>query len=638
VLHGPAAIGKSSLLHAGALPLLGREAGVELLPVSGVGRPAARPLAAAPPFNGYSFALLSHWAQFEQPPELGTSIADFLLARPSRVRADGEERSLLAAIDQFEALFTGFPARESERADFIDELAVALRQLPALKLLLVVSDDHVATLSSYEQRLSPYPFSYVRLDALKPGAALEAAARPLDGTGWSFAAGVAEDLIERLRTVVYTDLAGESATVVADRVEPLFLQIVCAELWSSLPGEAGVITADDLRALGDVDQALARFYDAAVRAVQLETGESEAKIREWVESVFITEQGTRGTACRGILTTAGMPNRVADELALRRVLTAEYRARGTWYQLGQDRMISPIQAANRARWPALGLDAIHPVAPATPEALSVAAEAALAERNFPSAHRFAEAAAFSYRESGNTRRLGYALVLQADVARAEGDLHAAEEHLHVALSLFAVLEDRNLTARTLSALADVRFLAGDYQEAAQYQRDAVDNLATDVDALVGLGYAQWYGGSPADAEATFSQAITWDAKAARAFGGRGQVLAEMNEYATALTNLDPALDFGLPPTEEMDAHSARALALTGLGRDQEADRELATARSQDPARARTLRRAGRIAAMRDQPALAVGEVEKALRADPPLPPWDETDARRLLAALREKGG
>ena len=192
-------------------------------------------------------------------------------------------------------------------------------------------------------------------------------------------------------------------------------------------------------------------------------------------------------------------------------------------------------------------------------------------------------------------------------------------------------------ARTLSAVADLRFLAGDYHEAAQYQRDAVDNLSTDVDALVGLGYAQWYGGSPADAEATFSRAIEWDAKAARAFGGRGQVLAEMNEYQQALTNLDPALDFGLPPAEEMDARSARALALTGLGRDPEADAELATARSQDPARARTLRRAGRIAAMRDQPAVAVDEVDKALRADPPLPPWDAADARRLLESLRAKG-
>ena len=123
VLHGPTAAGKTSLLHAGVLPLLSRQTGVDLLPVSGLSRPAARPLAVAPPFNGYSFALLSHWAQFEQAPVPGTSIADFLLARPPGVSADGEQQSILAAIDQLEALFTEFPAREEERAVFIDELA-----------------------------------------------------------------------------------------------------------------------------------------------------------------------------------------------------------------------------------------------------------------------------------------------------------------------------------------------------------------------------------------------------------------------------------------------------------------------------------------------------------------------------------
>ena len=407
VLHGPGAVGKTSLLHAGVLPHLQRETGVDLLPVSGLGQSAARPLAAAPPFNGFSYALLSHWAQFEQPPALGTSISDFLLPRVPGAAGEsaGAENagagppSLLAAIDQFEVLFTEFPARSAERAEFIDELAAALRQVPSLKLLLVIGDDHLANLSACEQRLSQYPFSYVSLDALKPGAALDAVTGPLGGTGWSFADGVAQKLVDRLRTVTYTDLAGESATVVGERVEPLFLQIVCTELWSSLTGQSGVITADNLLALGDVDQALARYYDAAIGEVEQETSEPEARIREWIESVFITEHGTRGTAIRGLLTTAGMPNRVADALAQRHVLTAEHRARGTWYQLSQDRMISPVRAADRARLATLGRDIVRPVAAATPEALSAAAETALAEGNFPSARRFAEAAAAGYRDA-----------------------------------------------------------------------------------------------------------------------------------------------------------------------------------------------------------------------------------------------
>jgi tetratricopeptide (TPR) repeat protein len=196
-----------------------------------------------------------------------------------------------------------------------------------------------------------------------------------------------------------------------------------------------------------------------------------------------------------------------------------------------------------------------------------------------------------------------------------------------------VLEDSISEIRTLSALADVYFTAGNYGTAADFQRQAVTRQPTDVKALIGLGYALWYGGSPANAEATFAQALDSDARSAAAFGGRGQVRAEMREYADALADLDIALALGLKPTDEIDARSARALALAGLGRSEEADRELAASRAQDPDRGRTLRRAARIAAMRDEHALAIAEADRALQADPPMAPWDQTDTRRLIVTL-----
>jgi len=158
----------------------------------------------------------------------------------------------------------------------------------------------------------------------------------------------------------------------------------------------------------------------------------------------------------------------------------------------------------------------------------------------------------------------------------------------------------------------------------------------DVQALIGLGYALWYDGSPADAEVTFAQALTWNAESAAALGGRGQVRAELREYSDALADLDAALGLGLAPIEEVDAYSARALALAGLGRDEDARSALADARILAPDRPRTLRRVAKIAALRDDRALAVSEAERALAATPPLPPWDERDARRLLEDLRSR--
>ena len=56
-------------------------------------------------------------------------------------------------------------------------------------------------------------------------------------------------------------------------VEPVQLQVVCRQLWSSLPtGSPGSIELADVIALGKVDDALAGFYDDAVRQAAQATG------------------------------------------------------------------------------------------------------------------------------------------------------------------------------------------------------------------------------------------------------------------------------------------------------------------------------------------------------------------------------
>src|SRR5262249_14890507 len=160
---------------------------------------------------------------------------------------------------------------------------------------------------------------------------------------------------------------------------------------------------------------------------------------------------------------------------------------------------------------------------------------------YPSARRFARVAESRYRESGDDRRLAQTLVLEGDISRAEGDLDAARANLRAALSSFSILEDSTSSARTLSALADICLSEGDYSAAEDFQMQALRQHPADVDALIGLGYAQWYLGSPADAETAFTQALSTNPQAARALAGRGQVRAEMREYALALADLDAAL-------------------------------------------------------------------------------------------------
>ena len=628
ILHGPSAVGKTSLLNAAVLPRVSGQPNLVLLPVGAL----AMPSAVASGDNSYANILLSRWARLEESNILDIQISDFIRTRLATFPESNRDRIILAAIDHFEGLFGVFPAHQSERDEFIAQLAAAIRKIPALRLLIVINDEHLASLRWYEQRISPVPLRYIRLDALTSEAAFEAVTEPLRGTGRSFAPGVAEELVERLNVVSRADGDLRSSTH-RDKVEPLFLQLVCRDIWSSLePGE-GLITADHLQSYGDIDQAISRFYELAVRAVALVTGESDERLRSWIESNFITEYGTRSAACRGLLTTAGIPNQVADAFADARVLVTEYRSRSTWYQLGHERMIAPIQQANSAWRAKHGAYVSQLVRSVPPEELISAAEAALAVGNFPAAHRFAGKVTEYYRRSVDLRRLGYAFTLQASIANAEGDYREAERYLQDALSKFTVLEDRELIARTLSALADVSFTDGDYDKAGELYRAAVERLPTYVDGMIGLGFAEWYAGSPADAEATFALARGQNAGSARAAGGRGQVLAELAEYDRALTNLNVALESGLPSEEEVDARSARALALSGVGRSEEADKELAAALRQAPDHARTHRRAGRIAAMRRQNEVAIVEFQLALDAKPPLPPWDEENARRYLAEL-----
>ena len=236
--------------------------------------------------------------------------------------------------------------------------------------------------------------------------------------------------------------------------------------------------------------------------------------------------------------------------------------------------------------------------------------------------------------SGDLRRFANASLRHAEVARTAGDSSGSERYFREALSMFIVLDDRYSAARVLSMIADLRYLDGDYLAAADLNRQAVERMPGDVQALTGLAYAQWRAGSPADAEATFNEVLRWDSRMALALAGRGQIRADLGRYDYALDDLDQALALQLAREAETDARSARALALAGLGRAAEAHEELATILERDPKRARSRLRAGRIAAILGEQDNIRSEIELALSGQPALSSAEREAARRVLLALR----
>jgi tetratricopeptide (TPR) repeat protein len=261
--------------------------------------------------------------------------------------------------------------------------------------------------------------------------------------------------------------------------------------------------------------------------------------------------------------------------------------------------------------------------------LRAAAEAALRDGNLAVAERTISQAADQYQELGSIRRLADARVLQGDIARAAGDLAGAERHFRAALLTFFLLEDRYAAARMLSTLADLHFAEGDYAEAADLNRQAVERMPGDASALTGLAYAEWYAGSPADGEAIFDQVLRWDPSTALALAGRGQIRADLGRYEQALEDLDQALVLHLSRSAEIDARSARALALAGLGRVTAAEDELATALKMDPERAQTRLRAARMAGFLGDQERMRAELKRGLAAGP-APVVDQQSARKIL--------
>ncbi|PRY00543.1 tetratricopeptide repeat protein [Allonocardiopsis opalescens] len=643
ILHGPRGSGKTSLLNAGVLPRLPlEEPDADVLRLGRVVHSSTHPLADEHPHNTYGYTLLSSWARAERPPPPGTTVADYLRSRPARLDRYGQPVPVFAAIDQFEELFTDVPDRESERDALIDQLAEVVGGELDVRLLICIRDDRLADLTAYLPRLGVRTPIFRRLLDLRPDAAVEAVRGPAELAGRPFEPGAAERLVDGLRTFTFVSGTGRSTTIHKDSVTPIHLQIVCETLWSSLPVNAGRVSTDDLTDYGGVDQALVAFYDAAVEAAAAaHRSVSEREIRDWLESEFITDLGTRANACRGLLMTGGMPNEVADTLVEEQVLVTERRALATWYQLGQDHLVTAIRAANAAfRRRRGGQAEPRPGAPessGSPAELLAAAENALGRGDFRAADAYAGSAVDHYSASGDDWHEANALAMRGMISRVSGDYRTAESSYRSAARGFDRADDDRAKVQMLVALAEVFFTAGDYEAAADEHRQALRTEPGNIVALTGLAYTQWLRGRWADARATFARALEADPGSPLVLTGLGQVLVERpagsDDPRRARRLLAQAVADGarLTADELADARSALALAHLRLGEGAEAERQLARAEQLVPGRPRTLVRRARAALDAGDRAAAAEALRAALAAEPPLPEAHAADARRLLA-------
>ena len=361
LFYAQSGAGKSSLLQTRIIPQLRNEREFGVLPVARVSGELLPGINKVD--NIYAFNLMTSIDDGPDPSRLASvSISDFLarlvfkegkhwvydasiVPEPA---VEQPRRRYALIVDQFEEIITAHPSRWQEREDFFRQLEDAMVGDPNLWVMLTLREDYVAALDPYANLMTDRLRARFYMERMGVDAALEAVQRPANEAGGRpFAAGVAEKLVDDLRQV---RMPGQEKTVSGQHVEPVQLQVVCYQLWEKLKGRPpGPISMDDLAEAGDVDRALAAFYEDAIGRVVGDSTKltSESALRGWFDANMITEAGTRGSVYQGRRRSADMPNAVIESLADQFLLRRELRAGGAWIELVHDRFVEPIRQSNR---------------------------------------------------------------------------------------------------------------------------------------------------------------------------------------------------------------------------------------------------------------------------------------------------
>ncbi|MFI6575825.1 ATP-binding protein [Nocardiopsis sp. NPDC050513] len=521
LLHGDAGAGKTSLLHAGAVPAL-TDRGAHVLPVGRLLIDPAFPSAVLPEQNPFTRALLASWNPGEFPTHgPGRSAGDFLgdLARADRY---GRVRPLFAALDQTEPLLRS-PARpEPHRGDLVDELLVALDDHPGLHLLLTVRTEHLADL---RRAIAAHGTGHaeVRLGPLPPDAAVGAAAHALDTVGVRQARAVAERLVEEVRILPgqrarRTGPTGPTEAVdppdptgapdLAATVDPCLLQTVGALLYAE---------GSEAFAAADVDRALAVHLSLLLEEVAAEHLVPRDLPHAWLRRAAVS--GAEGAPAPGTDDTRhtdltwGLVHTLQDRHLV--VPTAD----GAAYRLRHPRLTRPL------------LDlAAHPRGSA-PEPWTTADRIVVARR----AHTRGEPdlagehARRALRSTPPPRPRDRATLtsLLGDLAFERGEPAVAAAYYAEAAELSEAVGDTAGVARLLVAQSSSRLRAGQRSAALDGLRAAAGRVRGDSSLRTGIGQALWRIGQSQSALDVLDAVLTGDGSASEARRTRNRIRAEL---------------------------------------------------------------------------------------------------------------
>ncbi len=364
LLYARSGAGKTSLINTKLKPILEDE-GFEVLPAARVQWATPGGVDSDDIPNLYVFNTISSLVNQEIEPDKQKelSLVDYLreLERPLP-NEDELPRPRLLIFDQFEELFTSYPHRWQDRETFFQQVREALQEDRLLRVLFAMREDHIAHLDPYTHLLPENLRTRYRIERLRRDMAVAAVINPLkalrekaESSGYtgptpSYKPGVPEKLVKDLMTIQIETEAGKTEGKPGEFVEPVQLQIVCQSLWQHLPPEVEEITEEHLENFGNVDQALARFYEMCITVAVEGSGLAEENLREFFEKSLITPAGTRSIVYKDEKKgeTGGISNMAVEILENLHLIRQEWRSGSPWYELVHDRFIQPIRVSNEA--------------------------------------------------------------------------------------------------------------------------------------------------------------------------------------------------------------------------------------------------------------------------------------------------
>jgi hypothetical protein len=340
LLYSQSGAGKTSLIEAGLRPEFERRR-FNVLPTVRVGYDSPPE---TPEANRYRLSVLTSLESVKPAEEQLTAheLASVSLLSYFEGVLDAEPGlDLFVVFDQFEEVFTLDPTDWEEKEAFLQELGVALANR-SIFALFSMREDFIAQLDPYQASMPTRFSNTYRLELLGPSDARLAIQKPADAAGVVFADDAAQGLVDDLRRV-RVDRGGTSSLELGPSVEPVQLQVVCAQLWEHLEPGATVIRSQNVDDIGNVNEALAGYYASQVAAVAGRTRVKEGEIRAWFEHDLISDDGFRTQTREG----PGRKNeQVLSELEDSHLIRADRRRGTQWYELTHDRFVEPIRTSN----------------------------------------------------------------------------------------------------------------------------------------------------------------------------------------------------------------------------------------------------------------------------------------------------